>query len=216
MSEKVEWNRLKTGRSKAYRMLPSVLRLPLIGNHREPLLQMIEEGQSILDIGANDRNLKGYLSKNCSKYYEYYSYDIDESNVHDYYSMMDINRNFDLITIYEVIEHLSVSEAYKILEKSLTLLNDHGHIIISTPNVYHPVRFWRDCSHVTPFAYDELVGLLMTVGYQNFTVYRIKSNMRIRDWLVYFFFKPLIQLLGIDYATGIAVVAQKAPSSSRD
>ena len=68
MSEKVDWNRLKTGRSKAYRMLPSVLRLPLIRNHREPLLQMIEEGQSILDIGANDRNLKDYLSKNLSKY----------------------------------------------------------------------------------------------------------------------------------------------------
>lgn len=208
MLDKVDWNDVKIGRSDASRLLPSILKLPLIKNHRDLLTDLIEDGQSLLDIGANNRSLLEYLKLKTGKKFFYKSYDIDKTLEHDYYDIEDINQGFDIITILEVIEHMSVNEVRYLFSKANALLNKGGTIVISTPNVYHPVRFWRDCTHITPFAYDELVGLLVASNFSHFDVYRVKSNMKLKDWARYWLYKPFIKLMGIDFAPGIVVVAR--------
>lgn len=77
--------------------------------------------------------------------------------------------------MFEVVEHMEIDEVKRVFSKVRKALSSGGLFFVSTPNVYHPVRFWRDSSHITPFAYDELVGLLISADFSDFRVYRIKK-----------------------------------------
>lgn len=201
----MDWNKIKRGRREASRGLPSILDLPIIDGNKVPLFELVKNGTSLLDMGANDRGLYEMIKK-AKKEVDYFSFDIDKTLPHDYYSIEDIDREFDIITVFEVVEHLPVDEVFTLLENARKLLKENGAIVISTPNVYHPVRFWRDCTHITPFAYDELVGLLISVGFSSFKCYRVKNKIRGKDHFKYWLFKPFIKFLGIDFAPGIVVV----------
>ena len=163
---------------------------------------------SLLDIGANDRSLYNYISGKTNKKIIYESYGIDNSLFHDYYNLDGIEKKFDIITMFEVVEHMEIDEVKRVFCKVRKVLNSGGLFFVSTPNVYHPVRFWRDSSHITPFAYDELVGLLISANFSDFRVYRIKTSMKYKDWIRYWFYRPLIKLLGIDFAPGIVVIGK--------
>ncbi len=100
MFDQVDWNDVKIGRSKASSLLPSILKIPLIESHRKLLSGLIEDGQSLLDIGANNRSLFNYLNISTKKSFSYKSYDIDKSLEHDYYDIGDIKEKFDIIAIF--------------------------------------------------------------------------------------------------------------------
>lgn len=208
MTSKNKWSYLKSGRTEATKNLPLILSLPLINSYRELLIDHVEEGMSLLDVGANDRRLYNYITEKTHKKIIYESYDIDNSLFHDYYNIDEIKKKFDIITMFEVVEHMEIDEIKKVFCKVRDILNDGGLFFVSTPNVYHPVRFWRDSSHITPFAYDELVGLLISANFSDFRVYRIKKNMKFKDLFRYWLYKPLIKLLGIDFAPGIVVIGK--------
>ncbi len=88
------------------------------------------------------------------------------------------------------------------------LLKKGGIFIASTPNVCHPVVFWRDCTHITPFRYDELYGMLTQAGFSGVQIYRT-GTFSLKDRLVALLYRPLLRLLRMDFAPGIAAVATK-------
>jgi SAM-dependent methyltransferase len=204
----INWSRVRTGRDAANRKLPPLRCIPMVDSVRSLLLKTFRSGDEILDIGANDRNVELLLRTRNAKI-EYRSFDADHSMPHDYYDLATIDRQFSLILIFDVIEHLTPTDAAALLSRVWDLLLPAGRILISTPNVDHPVRFWRDCTHITPFRYDELSGFLMESGFTGIEVFRLKK-MKIKDWLRYAIAQPVLRLLDIDFAPGIAVRANRA------
>ena len=104
MTSKNKWSYLKSGRTEATKNLPLILSLPLINSYRELLIDHVEEGMSLLDVGANDRRLYNYITEKTHKKIIYESYDIDNSLFHDYYNIDEIKKKFDIITMFEVVE----------------------------------------------------------------------------------------------------------------
>ena len=200
----MEWNGIMKGRKLASERLPHILRLPLVGSGRDLLLKFLKKGSSVLDMGANDRNVGRFLKERGVEV-EYLSFDVDRSLEHDYYNLKDIDRTFDAVVLFDVIEHMSVKEAAACLSEARRLLKKGGVLVVSTPNVCHPVVFWRDCTHITAFRYDELYGLMASAGFEDIRIYRCGS-FSLRDRLVAFLLSPVLRLLRMDYAPGIVAV----------
>ncbi len=203
---KVEWNRIRAGRDQAAPRLKPILKLPLVASSIDLIRKTVKKGDRLLDIGANDRNLEKALQAS-GEQVQYYSFDVDRSLPHDYYNLSEIGFQFDVITILEVIEHIPAGDVVGLFQRTAELLKQNGSIIVSTPNVCHPVRFWRDCTHITPFRYDELAGLLSSAGFTGIEIFRLKK-MCIKDWLRYWISLPTLRLLDIDFAPGIVVCAK--------
>lgn len=202
----IDWSAIKRGRNSTRGMFPRVLKVPIIEDARQKVCDLLPEGGTLLDVGAYDRNLKRYLEK-VGKVCQYRSYDPDRTLQHDYTSLDDIHETFDVIVVFEVIEHLSVGEVYELFSCLRRLLKERATLMVSTPNVFHPTIFWRDCTHRTGFRYHEVVGLLQSLGYRDFEVYRV-ARRSLKDRIAIFFYKPLIKLLNMDFAGRILVIGR--------
>ena len=75
----------------------------------------------VLDFGGNKGELRRYVKGK----YTVVNYD---------HSEMD-NKRFDTIVALAVIEHLEVPEIYKLFKKFKNILNENGHILITTPTL---------------------------------------------------------------------------------
>jgi 2-polyprenyl-3-methyl-5-hydroxy-6-metoxy-1,4-benzoquinol methylase len=93
--------------------------------------------------------------------------DVDRQKFHDFYNLDEINETFDMVFLFEVIEHLSLYEGIEVLRKIYTILNPRGRLILTTPNIFNPGRFLRDVSHRTAYCYDELGGASPCPGISN-------------------------------------------------
>ena len=91
---------------------------------------------------------------------------------------------------------------------SFKVLKPGGRIILTTPNVTHPVRLWRDCTHITPMHHAELGGFVVSSGFVEPSLHRIRE-MSLKDWLLYPLVWPTLKFLEIDFAFGIALTAVK-------
>ena len=172
------------------------------------MVENIRDGEKVLDIGASNRNLEGRLKR----YYPnliYKTMDVDREQSHDFYSLEEIREFFDVVFLFEVIEHLDLEEGLKLLKKAYDLLNEGGRLILTTPNVFNPSRFWRDATHKVAYCYDELGGLLLSQGFQIKIMYRTYSDAFHRYLFRLYIMAPLHRYLGIDFAKSILVIAEK-------
>jgi 2-polyprenyl-3-methyl-5-hydroxy-6-metoxy-1,4-benzoquinol methylase len=135
--------------------------------------------------------------------------DIDREQLHDFYSLEEIQESFDVIFLFEVIEHLNFEEGVQLLKKSYDLLNGEGRLILTTPNIFNPSRFLRDATHKVAYCYDELGGLLLAQGFQIKVMYRTYNDAYHRYLFRLYVMAPLHRYLGIDFAKSILVVAEK-------
>ena len=172
------------------------------------MVKTIQEGEKILDIGASNRNLRERLRRHFPKLI-YKSMDIDRGQFHDFYSLEEIQESFDVVFLFEVIEHLGLEEGIRLLKKSYDLLSEGGRLILTTPNVFNPSRFWRDATHKVAYCYDELGGLLLAQGFQIRAMYRTYNDAFYRYLFRLYVMAPLHRYLCIDFAKTILVIAEK-------
>lgn len=202
------WSELTKGRQEAVETLPNILKFPIIRDKMELLSDMLRDGDRILDIGANDRLLERQL-REARLNVKYFSFDVDKNLKHDYYDLDKIKGPFDVITSFEVIEHISPAEIRATFSKACELLKKDGSFIVSTPNVCHPVNLWTDCSHITAVRHNVLYYLLQSSGFKDIHIYRGgKTKWKDRFWA--FVFRPLLKLLRLDYIRHIIVTGKKA------
>lgn len=169
------------------------------------IAEHLKGNERVLDVGASNGNLGGRVKKEFNLV-AYKTMDIDKNNKHDYYSLNEINEPFDLILMTEVIEHIEFVEGLKLLRQLKFLLKQGGKIIITTPNIHHPHRYYWDPDHKVPYRYDALGGVLLYAGFRIEGMYRIYSEP-ILKYMGRVLMLPLFKLLDIDFARSIAVVA---------
>jgi hypothetical protein len=167
----------------------------------------------ILDIGASDRRMEGRV-KDVYPDILYKSMDIDRRTPHDYYTLDDIDEQFDLIILFEVIEHLELEEGVTMLSRLKELLVDGGRLSISTPNIFNPSRFWFDATHKVAYSYEELGGILLGQGFEVLEIYRTFNASIPKYFLRLTLFYPLHRILNVDFAKSIVFLAQKSEKNS--
>jgi SAM-dependent methyltransferase len=173
--------------------------------------------QRLLDVGAADRGLQKLLSDSGFSG-EYLSADTNELE-HDFSDFLKINELFDIIVMFELIEHLPLETGIKFIKHAHQLLPHGGLLVISTPNADHPCQFWRsDITHVRPWPADSLWAILRQSGFNgDLTIYRqhmegvSRNNLRkiIRSSMLFPAQRMISRLMDFDYAQNIVAFAKK-------
>jgi SAM-dependent methyltransferase len=211
--EKISWSKIFQYRDEIHRRYPEVWDLKILRKRFPLMLKTIRDGEKVLDIGSSNRSLEGRLKKHHPNLI-YKSMDIDREQFHDYYSLEGIEERFDVVFLFEVIEHLELEEGMNMFRRIHDLLNGGGRLILTTPNIFNPGRFWRDATHRVAYSYDELGGFLLAQGFQVRNMYRTYSDAFHRYLFRVYVMAPLHRYLGIDFAKSILVVAEKKGEGS--
>lgn len=205
----VDWTLINRAKNLAEDQLDQpILQLPIIPDFRQPLVEFLRPGMKVLDVGANNRSLKVFLDQRLGFQVAYKSMDIDRSYAHDFYSLEEVQEKFDAVACFEVVEHMTPGMALDLFRKANGLLSPEGRMFVSTPNVYHPMSFWADSTHVTPFRMRHLAGWMATAGFNRFWGYRVCDLTWKKRWR-YWRYRGLLRLLNLDFAPGIVVIGEK-------
>ncbi|MBU1182989.1 MAG: class I SAM-dependent methyltransferase [Proteobacteria bacterium] len=204
----IDWSVLYRKRKEISAKFGNIWHLPIRKRYHTVLLPLGGKGIRLLEIGAGDRKLKNLLTKNWGEM-SYRSCDVDQNYHHDFRSNSLIVGEYDIICAFELIEHLGLKEARELIEKSFQLLVPGGKIVLTTPNIYYPPGFLRDVTHITPWCYDELGGMLSLTGFNVTHIYRLYNDSLLKKFVERIVFYSLFRLLGIDFAKQIIVVAEK-------
>ncbi len=203
----VSWLSFARCRERFRARWPSVFRMRLVRDQFELLRRPGLSIQSMLDVGATDRvheaNAKSHLPG-----VEYRSLDIDRTNRHDYHAFSDVDRTFDLVTVFEVIEHLPPKEALELLRQCTQTVRSGGYMLASVPNVFTP-GIQNDWTHVAQLHYLDLAGLLAWNGFEIIDGARVYFGNRRLWWTHARLLHALHRLMAVDYAQSIVVLGRK-------
>ena len=208
MNKKISWSKLFAYRDQIHDRYPEIWDLQILRKRFPLMVKHIRNGEKILDIGASNRDLEERLKRHYPNL-TYKSMDVDKQQRHDFYSLEEIREAFDVVLMFEVIEHLELEEGVALLKRSYDLLNEGGRLILTTPNVFNPGRFWRDATHRVAYCYDELGGLLLAQGFSITGMYRTYNDVFHRYFFRVYVMAPVHRYLGIDFAKSILIVAEK-------
>jgi SAM-dependent methyltransferase len=202
-SERLRW------REKVHERYPDLWDLRLARKRLPLSLKYLKDGEKVLEIGASNRDLekriKGRLPRAVYK-----SLDVDRTYPHDYSSFDEIREPFDLVLLFEVIEHLSLEEGIEMVGRIYQILNPGGRVVLSTPNVYTPGQYWKDASHLVPYHYEEVGGLFLSQGFEIVDMRRMFRKSLAGFILKGYLLSPLFRFLGIDFSESILLVARKS------
>ena len=137
-SEQLRWRERSTNGILTSNVLKIVRkRLPFILEH-------LKEGEAVLEIGAFNREL-GDRIKRYSPKTSYKSVDIDPAYPHDYSSLEEVKEKFDLVLLFEVIEHLDWDDGRKMVAKIFEILNPGGESHPQHPQRLYPRPILEGC-----------------------------------------------------------------------
>ena len=202
----VKWSEQFRLREKVHQQYPTIWDLKIVKKRLPIVLRYLKEGESVLEIGAYNREI-GERIKNHYPSVVYKSMDIDPSYPHDYSNFEEIQEPFDMVLLFEVVEHLDLNEGQEMVENIHRVLKPGGRVIMTTPNVYTPGRYWKDVTHRTPYHYEELGGLLLDGKFELLEICRLFNEPIISFLMKVYLFSGLFRFLGIDFTKSILVVA---------
>ena len=204
----INWSELYSARRQVQARFKKIWNLPIAKRYSSVLHQFGRDHARVLEIGAGDRNLSNRL-KIWWPNTEYKSYDVDQTIQHDFHDLTEVTGQYEIICMFEIIEHVKPEVAIEILAKSYEVLAPGGLIFITTPNVYYPPTYLRDATHTTPWCYDELGAIAIMVGFQINNMYRLYHDSLIGKLLHRVIFYPFHRVIGIDYSKQIMFVGIK-------
>jgi SAM-dependent methyltransferase len=170
--------------------------------------QYLKEGETVLEIGAFNRDLEVKIKK-IYPLVVYKSMDIDPAYPHDYFSFKEIRETFDMVLMFEVIEHLGPEEGRAMVGSIYEILNRRGRIILTIPNINTPGQYWKDPTHITPYYYEEIGGLLLSKNFEIVEIRRIFRKSLFKFYLKGYILSPVFRFFGLDFAQSILLVAKR-------
>ncbi|MEE9614147.1 MAG: methyltransferase domain-containing protein [Thermodesulfobacteriota bacterium] len=201
------WGRFFECRTEVRKRFPSVYKLEIKKKRSDIVMEGLKETGTgkILDVGASDRG----LAEKVKKVYPsvvYKSMDVDRAGAHDYYSLDEVDDKFDVAVLSEVIEHLSFDDGMELLGKIRGVLVPGGRIVVSTPNMHHPNRWWMDSDHRTAYSYEVLGAALLAAGFEVEKIYRVYNDQFLKRLIRLYITAPLHRYLDVDFAKSVVVV----------
>jgi SAM-dependent methyltransferase len=207
MTWQVDWSKLYTARNEIKGKFPSIWKLPLIKKEMVLIERFLKPNLKVLEIGAGDRRMGDKIKAKLPSV-DYKSFDIDTSTHQDFHNLENIDGTYDLVFGFELIEHMSPQEGLDLIISLRSHLSKNGTIILGTPNLYHPHRYFGDITHVTPYKYEELGALMILGGYEVKAFHRQFNDAFIPRMLRLYFLIWLHKWLGIDFANTVMVEAR--------
>jgi len=204
----LDWSKLINYRDQIHERYRRIWDIPLIKRRFTLIAKNLYPGMRILDVGDGEQGMEAKIKERYPDVL-YKSMDIDCRLPHDFYSLEDIDEQFDLIILLGIIEHLELEEGVKMLRRLNDLLVDGGKMIINTPNVFNPSRFWLDATHKTAYSYEELGGMVLSQGFEVLGIYRIFHASFLKYVFRLTLFYPLHRILNVDFAKSIVILAGK-------
>ncbi|MHC4956176.1 MAG: methyltransferase domain-containing protein [Planctomycetota bacterium] len=207
----MSWSALNDRRRAIHDRWPKIWSLPVVPRSMGYAAAQIHDGDSVLDVGASDRRFGKKLPPGCN----YMTVDIDPRVEPDYTSLDQVEEaSVDVVVCFEMIEHVSLTEAREIVAGIARVLRPGGRLFLSTPNIHHPWSYLRSATHKTPFCYDELGGLLELEGLTVDRLFRCHKDAAVQGLLRKLAY-PLYRIVGVDYAKSLLVSAHRPAKSTR-
>lgn len=205
---RMDWGEQFRLRERVHEQYPGIWALKIVRKRLPFILKHLREGESVLEIGAFHRD----LGKRIQRHYPrvlYKSMDIDPTYPHDYSSFQEIKERFDMVLLFEVIEHLGLKEGREMIANINRVLNPGGRVILTTPNIFKPGQYWKDATHRTPYHYAEMGGLFLSEHFELVEIRRVFNEPFVPFFLKAYLFSFLFRFLGIDFSKSILLVARK-------
>ncbi len=199
------WRALYERRQEIRRRYKTIWSVPLERRVEDVIRRRASAGASVLDIGGAAKFWERRADKLPDLRVK--TLNIDPEEECDYRSLDEAPGGFDLVLMVEMIEHVSLAEGVELLRDARSHLKPGGELIVTTPNIHHPTRFW-DATHVTPWRYDELGGALLALDYRVLEVWRLYNAPALERALRRSVGVWLHRYLGVDFAPSVALVAQ--------
>lgn len=209
MSKEIFWSKLFEYRGQIHHRYPEILDLKIVRKRLPFILKYLKDGESVLEIGAYDRELGGRMKKYHS-HILYKSLDIDPCYQHEYTSIEEVREKFDMVLLFEVIEHLDWESGREMVAKIFEILKPGGRVILTTPNIYTPGQYWKDVSHLTPYHYEELGGLFLSQQFESVDLFRYFNAPFLQYVIKVYLFPLVFRFLGIDFTKSILLIARRA------
>lgn len=204
----MKWSEQLRLRERVHEKYPEVWALRIKRKRLPIILKYLRDGETVLEVGASHRGLEGRIRKYYPKAL-YKSMDIDPSYSHDYSSFEEIKETFDMVLLFEVIEHLGLDEGREMARNIYQIPKPGGRVILTAPNVHTPGRYWKDVTHRTASHYEELGGLLLHQKFEILEVCRVFNATLLSFLTKIYLFSPVFRFLGIDFTKSILIVARK-------
>ncbi|MBI5560482.1 MAG: hypothetical protein HY883_04345 [Deltaproteobacteria bacterium] len=201
------WSVFNAHRRAIRQSYPSVYNIRIRKKLLDVIMEELKGNESILDVGASTRSMGEKVGKRFPSV-TYRTMDIDTSSTHDYHSLDVIMERFDMVVLSEVVELLVFREGIGLIKKIKGLLPAGGKLVVSTPNVHHPNRFF-DPDHKTPYRYDDMAGALLWAGFDVEKIYRIYNDGFIKRLIRLYVMAPVHRYFDVDFAKSVVVVALK-------
>jgi len=192
--------------------LGSIKDLPVVkGSYTE--CRRLYVGGDVLDVGAGSRKkLQQALQLPDEKYF---SLDNDPDGIFNYNKTEDIpsDKLFKLIVANQFFEHLKIDDCVYVMKALYSCLDFDGQFVITVPNMQHPVRYWGDALHITPWPFDHLCGLVRHCGFMVESIARYNKSSLPRNPFKRFVTKTVCDIFRIDWCDSIIIVARKKSQS---
>lgn len=203
------WEEFYRYREQVKSYYPTIWKVPIVKKELDRLLPNIKENSRVLEIGAGRRKFMSRILAH-RKGVVYESMDVDPDTEQTYYDLDKIKQKYDMIFMFEVIEHVPVTVGFSMLEKIRGMLSDGGVMILGTPNIYHPNRYHGVLSHQSPYKYEDLGAFVQLAGFTNVKIYRMFNDAFLRRVFRLYIGVWLHKYLGIDFAGTILLEATPA------
>ena len=207
----LSWQRLKAAREHTARSWPSPFRLPLVKRPSDVLYEALGGEERVLDVGSGDATRRERIAQRFPNV-AYVSVDPDPEAHADHARLADVTGEFDAAILFETLEHLTPEDGIALLASVRARLRTKGRVYVSVPSTHTPGRFQRDCTHVTPWAHDELGAALVLAGFEPVAMHRTYPGPALRRLVRRAILGPIGHAFGIDYAYSVVATGVVAPS----
>jgi hypothetical protein len=203
----LSWSQLTRWRQECHQRFGSIHDLP-IQNYGVVVSELLKPDICVLDIGAGIH--KPFKQSIAQPGQKYFSLDSDPEGDFDFHSFDEIpdNVKFDLMVANQVLEHLTVAEAFDLLRSAEKHLIPYGVFFANVPNTAHPVRQW-DPTHVTPWPMNDLYSIFRNGGFEVLMMARYNKYPLTRNPIKRFVVETICDTFRIDWCNSLMIIGQK-------